>query len=125
MNGHRAGHRARRGAGWRCCRAIEETLRSGPIRSEIAAHSLRGRTLLRHGDTVAAQDQARQARHAVRIAVRIAVWIFVPWAERLPEPTAVRVSEAPSVGSGGGGGILHSDTLKYKETAFPAWHALR
>jgi hypothetical protein len=31
------------------------------IRSEIAAHSLRGRVLLRQGDTAAALDQARQA----------------------------------------------------------------
>ncbi|MFI9760736.1 AAA family ATPase [Streptomyces sp. NPDC051963] len=38
-----------------------ETRRSGMIRSEIAAHSLRGRILLRQGDTAAAQDQARQA----------------------------------------------------------------
>ncbi|NNN30436.1 AAA family ATPase [Streptomyces sp. S3(2020)] len=38
-----------------------ETQRSGMIRSEIAAHSLRSRILLRQGDTVAAQDQARQA----------------------------------------------------------------
>ncbi|AJE87238.1 hypothetical protein SLNWT_6862 [Streptomyces albus] len=38
-----------------------ETRRSGMIRSEIAAHSLRSRILLRKGDTVAARDQARQA----------------------------------------------------------------
>ncbi|WP_405804820.1 AAA family ATPase [Streptomyces sp. NBC_01187] len=38
-----------------------ETRRSGMIRSEIAAHSLRSRILLRQGDTAAAQDQARQA----------------------------------------------------------------
>ncbi|MFF3910771.1 AAA family ATPase [Streptomyces sp. NPDC001848] len=38
-----------------------ETQRSGMVRSEIAAHSLRSRILLRQGDTVAAQDQARQA----------------------------------------------------------------
>jgi hypothetical protein len=31
------------------------------IRSEIAAHSLRSRILLRRGDTVGAQEQARQA----------------------------------------------------------------
>ncbi|WP_289782033.1 AAA family ATPase [Streptomyces phaeoluteigriseus] len=41
-----------------------ETRRSGMIRSEIAAHSLRSRILLRRGDTAAAQEQAR---HAVRI----------------------------------------------------------
>lgn len=38
-----------------------ETQRSGMIRSKIAAHSLRSRILLRQGNTVAAQDQARQA----------------------------------------------------------------
>ncbi|MFJ6573728.1 AAA family ATPase [Streptomyces sp. NPDC091292] len=38
-----------------------ETRRSGMIRSEIAAHSLRSRVLLRQGDTAGAQDQARQA----------------------------------------------------------------
>ncbi len=38
-----------------------ETQRSGMIRSEIAAHLLRSRILLRRGDTVAAQEQARQA----------------------------------------------------------------
>ncbi|MEW2493175.1 AAA family ATPase [Streptomyces nodosus] len=38
-----------------------ETRRSGMIRSEIAAHSLRSRILLRQGETGAAQDQARQA----------------------------------------------------------------
>ena len=38
-----------------------ETQRSGMIRSEIAAHSLRSRILLRQGDTVGAQEQARQA----------------------------------------------------------------
>ncbi|SMQ17883.1 AAA ATPase domain-containing protein [Streptomyces sp. Ag82_O1-12] len=38
-----------------------ETQRSGMIRSEIAAHSLRSRILLRGGDTVGAQEQARQA----------------------------------------------------------------
>ncbi|MFF0225731.1 ATP-binding protein [Streptomyces sp. NPDC004629] len=38
-----------------------ETQRSGMIRSEIAAHSLRSRILLRQGDTAAAQDQAAQA----------------------------------------------------------------
>ncbi|MFI6437546.1 AAA family ATPase [Streptomyces sp. NPDC050759] len=38
-----------------------ETQRSGMIRSEIAAHSLRSRILLRRGDTVGAQEQARQA----------------------------------------------------------------
>jgi tetratricopeptide (TPR) repeat protein len=38
-----------------------ETRRSGMIRSEIAALSLRSRILLRQGDTAAAQDQARQA----------------------------------------------------------------
>ncbi|MFD7897389.1 AAA family ATPase [Streptomyces sp. NPDC059743] len=38
-----------------------ETRRSGMIRSEIAAHSLRSRILLRQGDTAAAQEQAREA----------------------------------------------------------------
>ncbi|WP_019057426.1 AAA family ATPase [Streptomyces prunicolor] len=38
-----------------------ETRRSGMIRSEIAAHSLRSRVLLRQGDTAGALDQARQA----------------------------------------------------------------
>lgn len=41
-----------------------ETRRSGMIRSEIAAHSLRSRILLRQGETAAAQEQAR---HAVSI----------------------------------------------------------
>lgn len=39
----------------------EETRRSGMVRSEIAAHSLRGRVLLRRGDIAEARDQARQA----------------------------------------------------------------
>ncbi|MFE2032948.1 AAA family ATPase [Streptomyces scopuliridis] len=38
-----------------------ETQRTGMIRSEIAAHSLRSRILLRQGDTAGAQEQARQA----------------------------------------------------------------
>lgn len=38
-----------------------ETRRSGMIRSEIAAHSLRSRILRRQGDTAGAQEQARQA----------------------------------------------------------------
>ncbi|MEO3765428.1 hypothetical protein [Streptomyces sp. B8F3] len=38
-----------------------ETRRSGMIRSEIAAHSLRSRILLRQGNTAAAQEQASQA----------------------------------------------------------------
>ncbi len=38
-----------------------ETRRSGMIRSEIAAHSLRSRILLRQADTAGAQEQARQA----------------------------------------------------------------
>ncbi|MFC3999925.1 AAA family ATPase [Nocardiopsis sediminis] len=38
-----------------------ETRRSGMVRSQIAAHSLRSRTLIRQGDTAAARDQARQA----------------------------------------------------------------
>ncbi|MFI7016857.1 AAA family ATPase [Streptomyces sp. NPDC050164] len=38
-----------------------ETQRSGMIRSEIAAHSLRSRILLRQGDTGGAQEQAQQA----------------------------------------------------------------
>lgn len=38
-----------------------ETRRSGMIRSEIAAHSLRSRILRRQGDTAEAQEQARQA----------------------------------------------------------------
>ncbi|MFF2326700.1 MULTISPECIES: AAA family ATPase [unclassified Streptomyces] len=38
-----------------------ETRRSGMIRSEIAAYSLRSRVLLRRGDTAGAQEQARQA----------------------------------------------------------------
>jgi tetratricopeptide (TPR) repeat protein len=38
-----------------------ETQRSGMIRSEIAAHSLRSRILLRRGDTGGAQEQAQQA----------------------------------------------------------------
>ncbi|MGW0820799.1 hypothetical protein [Streptomyces sp. NPDC002845] len=38
-----------------------ETQRSGMIRSQIAAHSLRSRILLRQGNRVAAQDQTRQA----------------------------------------------------------------
>lgn len=38
-----------------------ETQRSGMIRSQIAAHSLRSRILLRQGNTAGAQEQARQA----------------------------------------------------------------
>ncbi|MEU9188495.1 AAA family ATPase [Streptomyces sp. NPDC048484] len=38
-----------------------ETQRSGMIRSEIAAHSLRSRILRRQGDTAGAMEQARQA----------------------------------------------------------------
>jgi tetratricopeptide (TPR) repeat protein len=38
-----------------------ETRRSGMIRSEIAAHSLRSRVLLRQGDSTGAEEQAREA----------------------------------------------------------------
>jgi tetratricopeptide (TPR) repeat protein len=38
-----------------------ETRRSGMIRSEIAAHSLRSRVLLRQGDSTGAEEQARRA----------------------------------------------------------------
>lgn len=40
---------------------VVETRRSGMIRSEIAAHGLRGRILLRRGDAQSAQDEACEA----------------------------------------------------------------
>ncbi|MGP3989565.1 AAA family ATPase [Streptomyces sp. 3N207] len=69
-----------------------ETRRSGMIRSEIAAHSLRSRILLRQGNTAAAQDQARQA---VRILDEVGDMPALRTEEVLYHSAVVQAAEGP------------------------------